>query len=77
MIIKLKDTDIEVKVNNSDELHSMYHCLGYKYVFVMPDGTELKKHGVTEKKGNVISTFAGYTPGYFRKYYFPEEISEK
>ena len=62
----VKDTSIKVTCDNLEDLFSVYHELRHKVLIV--NGDELKPTGpvVTETSH---SYFAGYTKGYFKKYF--------
>ena len=62
----VKNTSIRITCDNLEDLYTAYNALRDKVLIV--NGDELRPTGktVTEKS---ISYFAGYTDGYFKKYF--------
>lgn len=76
--IYFKGTGIKISCETPEEAFWLYNSLGHKPGFVI-NGEELNNMGpVEDGNPNVRSYFAGYTRGFFQKYFNePEKESVK
>jgi hypothetical protein len=67
--ITLKGTSINITCETAEELFLLYWNLGHDFVFII-NGEELQQMGPTESKNpNISAYFAGYTRGFFKKFF--------